>query len=467
MISMTSPRHKQNTVFYFHPAKSLFKLPIILGALLLSILQSSAAVHYIRAGASGSQDGSSWVNAWGTLSAVKWIRGDTYYLAGGTYAGGVISATDSGTLWITVKKANAADNAADSFTSVVSLQGSRYEINGVTGSGTSGHGIKFHDAAGTHWGLGMVDGAGGYKLYHLEIRNAAYNSYNSNKALWDNSTVRKGLHIRYCWIHEASNDGTSLNNLRGTSYSDFGLLFEDNYLTETGGAGDGGHGQGMKFQGSNSYCIIRNNVFRNNSGTATIAFLDVPGDAHTFFRIYGNIFYKTDLARFPLTSPAVIWGRDMVTTNDFEIFNNTFWGYGNSSFTSTNSQIQLWGNPAAGGSALRNSLVNNLFENGLWSTGGHVGFSTVSNNGYFSNTGAVPSGSIGQVNGSSSAFVSAATGNFNLASNAYAIGKAKDISGLGLGAFRDLGALQFGAGSGGTDTGGLPAPSNTRVSITP
>lgn len=47
------------------------------------VCQLSAATRYIDSSASGSNDGSSWINAWKTLDAVKASAGDTVYISGG------------------------------------------------------------------------------------------------------------------------------------------------------------------------------------------------------------------------------------------------------------------------------------------------------------------------------------------------------------------------------------------------
>src|SRR5687768_17254029 len=45
-----------------------------------------AADRYVRQGATGSGNGSDWTNAYTSLPA-SLVRGDTYYVADGTYAG--------------------------------------------------------------------------------------------------------------------------------------------------------------------------------------------------------------------------------------------------------------------------------------------------------------------------------------------------------------------------------------------
>src|SRR5688572_28493158 len=93
----TSEIHRSPARFFSASVRKL-----LFGSLFLFVaLQTStfAAVHYIRAGAAGTKDGSSWANAWPTLSSAKWTRGDTYYIAGGTYNENVVIAVaESGSL---------------------------------------------------------------------------------------------------------------------------------------------------------------------------------------------------------------------------------------------------------------------------------------------------------------------------------------------------------------------------------
>src|ERR1017187_8394658 len=54
--------------------------------MLLLSLTCQAATHYVRASATGSNDGSSWASAF-TSIPTSLVRGDTYYIAGGTFPG--------------------------------------------------------------------------------------------------------------------------------------------------------------------------------------------------------------------------------------------------------------------------------------------------------------------------------------------------------------------------------------------
>jgi hypothetical protein len=116
-----------------------------------------AANHYVRAGASGTGSGADWTNAYTSLPATL-VRGDTYYIAAGTYSGVTFKTATSGTTLITIKKATVADHGIatgwlDSyaagqanFTSELIIESSNWVIDGQTGGGpgawNSGFGFK-------------------------------------------------------------------------------------------------------------------------------------------------------------------------------------------------------------------------------------------------------------------------------------------------------------------------------------
>ena len=73
---------------------------------------SDAATRHVRIGATGKNDGSDWVNAHSALPSVL-VRGDTYYLADGSYGGYTFDDANSGTTAITIKKATVSDHGTD------------------------------------------------------------------------------------------------------------------------------------------------------------------------------------------------------------------------------------------------------------------------------------------------------------------------------------------------------------------
>jgi hypothetical protein len=89
------------------------KYPLLLGVLLLvwisvSVGEASAANWYVREGAIGSGSGTDWTDAYTSLPPTL-NRGDIYYIGDGTYGGYTFDDSESGTTYITIKKATASD----------------------------------------------------------------------------------------------------------------------------------------------------------------------------------------------------------------------------------------------------------------------------------------------------------------------------------------------------------------------
>lgn len=427
-----------------------------------------AANHYIRAAASGTATGASWANAWTTFAQVTWTRGDTYYVAGGTYTGSIsITRAISGSLWITIKKANAADNAGDvgwdasyattealilgtlDFTSYVA-------VDGVTGSGESGHGIRVYSTGSGH--VVQPDGLGPFHIYHVNIQGPGYVGSSNIAAVYWNGTAGKGLHIKASWMHNVPWNGVCFGDLIGTSWTDYGMLFEDNVVSETGGTTTDDHAQGMQigYNSTTTYLIIRNNLIRNTQGSANIAYLGGAA-SHTYSRIYNNVFYITDTGTYNVLSPGAIWTHDQAFVDYFYIYNNSFYNisasgaYGRILLEHTNTPTVA-------------EARNNLWVSSYLPAGGCCAGTTVSShNGFYDNTG---TGDPGDTE-SAMPMVAPAAGNFQLtaASNAKSSGVdlssvfTADLRGYARSVPWSVGAYEYGASSGVYPS----APTNVRV----
>ncbi len=90
----------------------MMALPVLLALTWTSTAQ--AANHYIRDGATGTAPCSDWsmANACDSLPATL-IRGDTYYVADGTYPGRTLDTETASNLVITIRKATASDHGTD------------------------------------------------------------------------------------------------------------------------------------------------------------------------------------------------------------------------------------------------------------------------------------------------------------------------------------------------------------------
>src|SRR5581483_5070523 len=128
---------------------NITRLLVWLGAILLSP-QAFAANHFVRAGATGTGSGADWTNACtgftGSCAVASLVRGDTYYVATGTYSTSTFSTATSGTLVITIKGATVADHGTDTGWS------SAFSVDHLTDGGTqatfSGVPITFSTS---HW----------------------------------------------------------------------------------------------------------------------------------------------------------------------------------------------------------------------------------------------------------------------------------------------------------------------------
>jgi hypothetical protein len=391
--------------------------------------------HYIRAGATGNNDGSSWANAWNSFSAVTWTRGDVYYVAGGTYTENVtISVAESNTAQIILKKANITDNSGDTgwnssyatektiIIGTLTISNSYVSVDGITGSDNLNHGIKVHYTGcdGVFNGTSIVTlGSGKSSIYlnHVEIEGCGYGSYDSTDGFYQNNSVpANDIQVRYSYIHNVSRNGITIGNNQGTAFTDgrMGFLFENNRLERTGGCTyPDWHGQGVQiYGGTDNYIVFRNNKFIDITGTGYIAFLG--GSTHSNIRIYNNILYATDRTTYSVSPGVITFLDSSVSVNNVLIYNNTFY----------NLELAAVTNWAASGSG--NELKNNLWANSRF-TYGQTGF-IVGYNSYYSNTGNVPVGEVGQQNELSNPLVNAVGGDFRLVSGAKAIGNAQDLS---------------------------------------
>lgn len=415
--------------------------------LILLTTPALGASHYIRAGAAGTNDGSSWVNAWSTLAAANsagFVRGDTYYLAGGTYAESLyLNVSLSGTSRITIKKANAADNGSDpgwnaSYASTVAiitasvgagavldLDKGYVTIDGVTGSGFSGHGIKIYNTstAQNAYGILLESGKSFFELAHCEVVGSGFAAGAlPTYGIYQNSvTNTKGTYIHHCWIHETTVNGGLFSTQVGTSYSDYGMKFEYNAVSEIGGCTDPDfHGQGLALglASEMGYCIYNGNIFRNVVGSGVIIWL-TSGDGanHHDNQVTNNIFYNTDTTTYNIVSPGIIWHEGAKTYTGSAmvnclIANNVFYN-----ITSGTNYGQV---------VLEVSTSGNVLENNVWEncqfTATHSGLQTQSNNGYYNNNGSgIPSGTTNQIDGVASTFTNAAGYDFTLVSGGYGV----------------------------------------------
>lgn len=297
-------------------------------ALCLVVSIAGAAEHYVRAAATGSNDGTDWLNAWTQLPP-SLNRGDTYLIADGVYQTYRFDDLESGALLITIKKATGAQHGTGTgwdesygdgqaeFPSLVISTGYWF-IDGLVGSGGDPGSYGFRIAPPTSVGLTRSElvSFGQNQIADVTVKHCAivnvgptldiaqYNVYGNSR--WGPST---NVTISHNYI---SNGCTNvlLNNYDN-------CIIEYNYF-DGNWSSPSNHGQQVNPGADCDDGIIRGNLFRNS-----LAF--VVG-AHTDnldrWRIYNNTIVGGEVT-------SAFGNADSSTANvvlDWEVHHNTFVG---------------------------------------------------------------------------------------------------------------------------------------------
>lgn len=186
---------------------------------------AQAANWYVRAGATGSNNGSNWTNAWQDFDRITGVAaGDTVWIAGGTYRASLVPAT-SGTAEsrIYYKRVRSTDSVpvaatgwSAGYDSQVVLSGGQISfssfnsgIHHVTIDGQIDSGIKV-TAADSDFGAGVVINNASDNSITIEYIDMAgqagdtpYTFSNDASSLYINNSAN--LTIRYCRIHGSVN----------------------------------------------------------------------------------------------------------------------------------------------------------------------------------------------------------------------------------------------------------------------
>ena len=276
--------------------KKTIVMALALSTLLCGFAQ--AANRYIRPGATGSNNGTDWTNAYSSFPTTL-TRGDTYYLADGSYGSVTISTAVSGSTWIYIKKASVTDHGtntgwndtygagAANFT-FMSIGTNYISIDGSYGqwasdmTGYVSYGIRlvytYQSLSDTNVNLLNTQFAThNYLTFkHMEIAftNTPFVSGHWNRN-W-NCVLGYGTHwtLDYMWLHHAGN--TPLDNKGGDYMTITNSVIEKNgmaQLAENWATWE--HSELVTLQGSN--VVVKNNVFRDWASTGGLMIWE-PGE---------------------------------------------------------------------------------------------------------------------------------------------------------------------------------------------
>ena len=448
------------------------RLLLILGSVLLSVnfsITAFAANHYIRDGAVGGEPCSDWsdANACDALPATL-IRGDTYYVADGTYAGYNFDDAESGVLVITVKKATGTDHGGQEtgwlssygdgqalFTGLCIFKSSYWILDGVTGGGPSNNWVNnfgfnitetIEDNEMIRVGMppyfpGGLKQANNIIIRHVELHGKGSVSVNSGGAWNDGISVYAGSDVllSYFLIDQV---GRCPFFLSGQNFiAEYGYIGMYYYSAAVHSEVAAIWSFGSGTVGDHTF---RYTIFTQIQGTGGLIW-DNSANPSAQLYAYGNIFYKSSGSTWVLSN-GIISGWTGFSFANVRVVNNTF--------IDTETGGNMLGTAPGVGFMSNNVAQNNLFYS-VAGPGGDVGWSTISYNHFING----PTIGTNSTTGSSDPFTNYVNLDFSLvtASSPINVGVnlgapyAQDIVGLSRpqGATYDAGAYEFDQGGAG------------------
>lgn len=289
------------------------------------------ANHYVRSGAAGANDGSNWTDAWDDMPTTL-TRGDTYYVADGTYAGYTFDDAVDGTTLITIKKATTTSHGTE--TGWLSIYGdgvatfaasvfatSYYLLDGVVGGGPgswkTGHGFEITAASSGNQLILFNNQPDNIEVRHINIHFPDRNNFNACiYGVNNGATHSNNITFAYCWIHEVWGTHFTIRY-----WEDF--LMEYCYLQRNKST-SAYHAESISTHGGLRH-IIRYNVFEDIHGSGWYINLYDDSDACEF---YGNVFWETGDDEYDPDDALVnnpIGGSQTETAKctNWKIYNNT------------------------------------------------------------------------------------------------------------------------------------------------
>lgn len=388
---------------------SVFVLSLILVIPNLAL----AANHYVRAGAAGSGSGADWTNAYTDLPA-SMVRGDTYYVAAGTYKGHTFKDPVNGSTLITVKAATIADHGIatgwlDSYVgearfntasggSIWNFTSDYYVVDGVYRGSDWRSGYGFHlDNSGAV--VGNSTGIIAFNANNITIRYTNIEGSHSHGTPTDRGWTSYGnnnLLIEYNFAHDFGEAGCVM---RGDTTSS-NVTIQYNYFADNYSVGGSGiHSEPISIAEGIHNFTIRYNRFVNSVGTGAIADASSlsPNDNNNGpLYIYGNqMWYNSGLWPSGFSSYCAVGGFysfiNVGFSSDIYVYNNTIGNINNTVCPQgSGGDAQIWnqGDPDA---KMKSGAIIHVKNNLWWNSNGGVNLA-VSPTDVSNNDASVPNG---------------------------------------------------------------------------
>jgi len=284
--------------------------------------------YYVRSDADGKGNGKDWSNAYLELPK-RLKRGNTYYIADGTYNGHVFKDPEKGSTLIIIKKATQSDHGTDigwkssygdgvaHFASRIRFDSDYYVFDGQVGSKTTGHGFKITTyEVSTDSKLCHINKANYISVSHVEMEHVGVDTEFRQDCIYviGNKDEDRSHHISFthCYVHD-------VNRTHGVFYWVTDIIIEHCHFYHRHNE-SGIHGTSLSFNhcSENANNIIRYNTFWDVRGTN---FIGIKDSIQGYFYVYGNVFYQSE--REYTTSNGIVTNTGGDTNHHMFIYNNT------------------------------------------------------------------------------------------------------------------------------------------------
>ena len=363
-----------------------------------------ATCHVITPAGSGNQSGSDWNNACaafsGSCSSSNMVRGDSYYVAKGSYSSPSLTKSNSGSTPITLKSPTSADHCTDAgFSSSVHvgqavwngsvfISSDYWNIDGQygteipgTGKGTYGLKVVNSDTSSTVFIFNCNGGCSNSTFRYIEIKgsNAGTGCTAYDTGWYLNPSAAGGKSaalIEHSYVYQTN------MFLKVNTWSN--LTIRNNIMAENY-SGSNCHGEYLGIIGINGLTVA-NNRFINCVGTACVAFgtCSAPCAADSNMSFYGNLFYNDNSRsgscpnNFSCIGNGILADIDQTPINGLKLYNNTVANW--TSATTGASELEFY-STASGGANSGIESRNNLFYNNIPT---NASYGTCASNSYYS-----------------------------------------------------------------------------------